>query len=218
MTNKKKPNAPKSTVPAAPTRNLNNIDVGGIGIKLNQESQQDRMAEIALSPIVSNGMTAAHFARRNGYSELGLTEAIKNVNEQTDKVRSGDLSAAETMLFAQAMALDAMYSELARRACLHMGEHLPFMEAYLRLAFKAQSQCRTTLEALAEIKNPRQPATFVKQQNLAHNQQVNNTIHAGAGNLEKTTNELLEASLDTRMDSGTQSQTSGSNPTLETVG
>ena len=218
MTKKKKPDSSTSKVPTAPTRDLNAIDVGGIGIKLNQENQQDRMAAIALSPIVSNGLTAANFARRNGHRELGLTEAIKNVHEQTEKVRSGDVSAAETMLFAQAMALDAMYSELARRACLHMGEHLPFMEAYLRLAFKAQSQCRATLETLAEIKNPRQPATFVKQQNLAHNQQVNNTLHAGAENSEKTTNELLEASLDTRMDTGTQSQTSGSNPALETVG
>jgi len=46
---------------------------------------------------------------------------------------------------------------------------------YLRLALKAQSQCRTTLETLAVIKNPA-PVAFVRQANIAHGpQQVNNT-------------------------------------------
>src|SRR5690606_26950893 len=44
---------------------------------------------------------------------------------------------------------------------------------YMRLALKAQSQCRTTLETLAAIKNP--PVVFAKQANIAHGpQQVNN--------------------------------------------
>ena len=46
---------------------------------------------------------------------------------------------------------------------------------YMRLSLKAQSQSRTTCEALSEIKNPRQVA-FVKQANIATNQQVNNGI------------------------------------------
>ncbi len=49
-------------------------------------------------------------------------------------------------------------------------------ELYLRLALKAQGQCRATLETLAVIKNPT-ALTFVKQANIAHGpQQVNNTI------------------------------------------
>ena len=47
-------------------------------------------------------------------------------------------------------------------------------ETHLKLAFKAQSQCRTTLETLAEIKSPRSVA-FVRQANTsAGPQQLNN--------------------------------------------
>ena len=59
-------------------------------------------------------------------------------------------------------------------------EYLPAAETYLRLALKAQAQCRATVEALAEIKNPR-PVAFVKQANIAQGpQQVNNRIESGA--------------------------------------
>jgi hypothetical protein len=45
---------------------------------------------------------------------------------------------------------------------------------------KPQAQCRATIEALAEIKNPR-PVAFVKQANIAQGpQQVNNRIESGA--------------------------------------
>ena len=47
--------------------------------------------------------------------------------------------------------------------------HLQAAETYMRLALKSQSQCRTTVETLAEIKNPRQVA-FVKQANIAGGQ------------------------------------------------
>ena len=47
-------------------------------------------------------------------------------------------------------------------------------ETYLRLALRAQAQCRATLETLAVIKNP-QPVAFVRQANIANGpQQVNN--------------------------------------------
>ena len=45
-----------------------------------------------------------------------------------------------------------------------MGEYLLATETYLRLALKAQSQCRATLETLAAIKNP--PVIFAKQANV----------------------------------------------------
>ena len=47
------------------------------------------------------------------------------------------------------------------------------MEAFTRLALKAQSQCRATLETLADIKQPRH-VVIAQQANLAHQQQVNN--------------------------------------------
>ena len=46
-------------------------------------------------------------------------------------------------------------------------------ETYMRMALKAQSQCRATLKTLANIKNP--PVVFARQANIAQGpQQVNN--------------------------------------------
>jgi hypothetical protein len=57
---------------------------------------------------------------------------------------------------------------------LNLYDHLDASERFMRLALKAQSQCRSTIESLAEIKNPSSVA-FVKQANIAKgHQQVNN--------------------------------------------
>jgi hypothetical protein len=58
------------------------------------------------------------------------------------------------------------------------------------LALKAQSGSRATLRALADVKNPRQVA-FVKQTNVAHNQQVNNGVVSPARNAGSPPNELI---------------------------
>ncbi|MDP3856769.1 MAG: hypothetical protein Q8Q73_03305 [Stagnimonas sp.] len=81
---------------------------------------------------------------------------------------------------AQAHTLDAIFNHPACRAAHNLSEHLPAAETYMRLALKVQSQCRTTLESLAAIKNP--TVVFAKQANIAHGpQQVNNrTVRAPA--------------------------------------
>jgi hypothetical protein len=55
-----------------------------------------------------------------------------------------------------------------------MGNILRACDTFLRLAFKAQSQSRATLETLAFTQNPRS-VEFVRQANIANGpQQVNN--------------------------------------------
>ena len=44
----------------------------------------------------------------------------------------------------------------ARRAANNMGEYINATERYGRLALKAQSNCRATLEALAKLHQPRE--------------------------------------------------------------
>ena len=70
--------------------------------------------------------------------------------------RSGDLAIASRLLASQAITLDAMFTELARRAAINMGEYIGAAESYGRLALKAQSNCRATLEALAKLHQPRE--------------------------------------------------------------
>ena len=80
----------------------------------------------------------------------------------------------EGMLYRQAKTLETMFTSLARRAAGNDG--LKQFQVNLTLALKAQAQCRATLEALAEIKNPRS-VSFVKQANISGGpQQVNNGI------------------------------------------
>jgi hypothetical protein len=80
------------------------------------------------------------------------------------------------MLIAQAHSLDAIFGCLARRAAMNLGEYPAAVEMYLKLALRAQNQCRATAETLAMIKNPPN-VSFVGQANIANGpQQVNNNV------------------------------------------
>jgi hypothetical protein len=61
---------------------------------------------------------------------------------------------------------------IAARAYRQEG-YVPVAETYLRLALKAQSQSRASIESLTQIKNP--PVVYARQANFANGpQQVNN--------------------------------------------
>ena len=49
-----------------------------------------------------------------------------------------------------------MFTEFARRVGINMGQYLEAAERYMRLALKAQGNCRATLEALARLHQPRE--------------------------------------------------------------
>jgi hypothetical protein len=85
------------------------------------------------------------------------------------------LSSCEAMLYSQALALQAIFVNAAIRVTEQ--EWFSNSEAYMRMALKAQSQCRATLETLAQIKNP--AVVFARQANIAQGpQQVNNAMPA----------------------------------------
>ena len=169
MTTKVKKIGGPAKAPADPKepekRTANTLNITGDGSK----SRERLVAEALLSPVTANALTARCFAE-GGMGKMDFTEMVAVMTSQAVKVKSGDLSAVETTLTAQATALNTIFAELSRRAALNMGEYLPAMETYLRLALKAQAQCRATLQTLAEIKNPR-PVAFVKQANIANGPQ-----------------------------------------------
>ena len=135
------------------------------------------LASMALRPSVNGALVVASYGKMLGNLDLGsLTESLI---EGIDRVNDGDLSRAESMLFAQANALQSIFMSLARRA--NTQEYLSGLDPMLRLALKAQSQCRATLETLANIKNP--PVVFARQANINNGgqQQVNNGAAPTAG-------------------------------------
>lgn len=60
------------------------------------------------------------------------------------------------MLATQAQTLDAIFTEMARRSAINMGDYIKASETYMRVALKAQANCRATLEALAKLHQPRE--------------------------------------------------------------
>lgn len=191
---------------------------------------EDRLvADLVAQGVATNASVAVHFVRPQ-HGELSLTDMVASLREHGEAVNRGDLSAAERMLNAQAAALNVIFCELARRAALNMGEHMGATESYLRLALKAQSQSRATVETLAAIKNP--PVVFARQANIAHGpQQVNNgpalpkgddyaPARAHPGETASRPNELLEESTDgrTQLDTRAAPATSRAHQGVEAVG
>ncbi|MBN9145183.1 MULTISPECIES: hypothetical protein [unclassified Novosphingobium] len=87
---------------------------------------------------------------------LGLRDYADAFRDVGDKAAEGDLEMASRMLTSQALTLDSIFAETARRMAQNMGEHLPVMEIYARIAMKAQTNSRATLEALAKLHQPRE--------------------------------------------------------------
>lgn len=123
------------------------------------ETGAQAMARKLLEPQFRHALSASAFAGKalGGSLEApGLMDYVTHVQKATGKAEAGDLAIASRMLAAQAITLDSMFTELARRAALNMGEYINAAERYGRLALKAQSNCRTTLEALAKLHQPRE--------------------------------------------------------------
>jgi hypothetical protein len=161
------------------------------------------IARTVLQPTVLASATIKEYDR--SWGDLDLSGLTKSLTEQTSASSHGDLTRAETMLTAQAHTLDAIFNTLARRAI--KAEYMDHLDRYLKLALRAQSQCRATWEALGTIKNP--PVMgYVRQANIAHGpQQVNNAspIQANtsrAGEHPNVQNKLLEANDGQRLDPG----------------
>ena len=165
-----------------------------------QKSREQQIAEISLNPITLNTNTARVFSS-GVFGELAITESIEVVRKMTDAVVQGsNLNELEELLTTQAVALNGIFNYLALRAHTNIGHYPETVEKYMKLALKAQSQCRSTIEAINEIKNP-SSATFVRQANIGNAVQVNNgkpnltSTHAGARTGKKQTepNKLLAA-------------------------
>jgi hypothetical protein len=130
------------------------------------------MATMALRPSINAAAVVSLYTKPLGIEEGDLAALMERLAEDVKDVWVGDMKRAEAMLFAQAHALQAIFMNLARRATSQ--EYLKQWEAYLRMAMKAQNQCRMTLETLATIKNP--PVVIARQANINNGgqQQVNN--------------------------------------------
>lgn len=180
----------------------------------NDETQEDKAARVFTKPSV---LAAMSIKDRYKHEDLINVNDVNNaLSKQIKQVKEGNLERMEEMLVSQAHTLDSLFNEMLIRSRNNMGEYFTAAQKYMSLALKAQSQCRTTVEALGEIKNPK---PYI-QNNRAQYQQVNNNGNRShARENLKTSNELLEDNSHEQqwMDGGTQKAASGNDPELEAV-
>lgn len=184
----------------------------------SEKSKEELRADLATSAVASSAYVTASFSRLS-FGEVPYLEVVKNVADLALSVRKGNLNSVEDTLVAQANALNSIFASMATRAHMNSGEYLEATETYMKLALRAQSQCRATLETLAAIKNP--PVVFAKQANISHgHQQVNNgaaTAPAHAKQIENKPNELLEHDHGEWLDTGTPGPTGRSDKAMATM-
>lgn len=193
-----------------------------VQIEVAKDADQVTLAR-KFAQIYTSPELAAHRVLNATDTKVGLGEAvdvptlIDQLREQAKVVNAGDLTQVEAMLVGQATALQTLFARLTERA--FSAEYMPNFETFLKLALRAQSQSRSTLEALAAIKSP--PVLIAKQANLTTGpQQINNGTMPGgrARKTETLQNELLESSDGKRLDAGAAGTTGRVDPHLETVG
>ena len=153
-------------------------------------------ATIACEPTFKAALTAQLYAPALG-QELDTVAMHSKTAELAYNAKNEGLGEIEVMMAAQIYALDSIFHYTAGRAKANMGQYPHAADMYMRLALKAQTQCRSTAETLSAIKNPR---AYIRQTNIAQNQQVNNS-----GNFSDQANELLSEQKHETLDFGGKS-------------
>jgi hypothetical protein len=142
-----------------------------VDAKLTDKQQKKQIAEWLLSPEVSSAAVTEAYS--GGYlgDDVSFNHMIDACNAATKQLgQDNAMEYVERLLLSQSIALNNLFVSLARKSAVQ--EYVRNQEIYLRLALKAQSQSRATLETLAAVKNP--PVVFAKTANIAQNQQINN--------------------------------------------
>ena len=197
--------------------------------KAEKEKRAKLMNELAgkrmLSPSTVNSNVIINLHQNTDFGENDFGENIEiDINTSTevmkrvsDKVKNGDLSDLDEMLTCQAYSLQTIFMTMASKASgTTNADHIELLS---KLALKAQTQCRTTIATLSEMKNPKR-ATFVKQLNQAHQMQVNNSKDSDSEILKKNNipaNKLLEQKSNEWLDTRATQETGENDQTMATV-
>lgn len=200
-------------------------------IQLQQEKGKTRdrqITDLAASGLATNGKLVTDFCT-DSFGDLSLNDCMETLKSRGEVVNKGDMSELERLLTSQAIALDTIFSSMALKAKMNVGHYPDTVSKYMNLALRAQSQCRSTVEAISEIKNPR---PYI-QNNKGHYVQVNNGeqprskdelmeqyTRARTGEKPETANKLLEDKTHEQewLDTRAPEETSGDNKELEAVG
>ncbi len=193
-----------------------------VSLNIGPDDSEAEKARKSTVLFASNEMAALRVMRgaerkSGNWEHFDVPSLMDQLRDQAAAINRGDLAHAEAMLMNQATALQSLFARLAERgmSC----EDAAAFEVNMRIALRAQSQCRATLETLATIKNP--PIVYARQANVTTGpQQINNGAVAPsqAREIENEQTQLLRADHGEWMDTGTTSAASGTDKDLATVG
>jgi hypothetical protein len=124
-------------------------------------------AKFKMSPTLN----ASDFINNLSGNTLDANQILESLIELSQSYHSDELKKLESILLMQTKALDALFYDALRK--FNDANMINQVQIFADIAFKSQSECRKTIRALSELKNPKR-TTFIKQQNNAVNQQVNN--------------------------------------------
>lgn len=176
------------------------------------------MARLTTSPeLAAYRVIGAAEATTSVGDHIDVPTILEQLRNEAAAVHCGDLSRTESMLMNQATALQTLFARLVE-ASMKAGT-LPQQETAMRLALKAQSQCRATLETLVAVKNP--PIVYAKQANLTTGpQQINNAAAAPSRARGKKTKptQLSGGSHELLSDARASGNARSTDPALETLG
>jgi len=152
------------------------------------EDPLKKIARLGLRPGIRHAHLAGHasatlFGEKNAPSIMDNTKALA---EMLNSAADGDKQLSSQILTAQAVSLDTLFTELAMRSKQNMGEYFDAAERYMRLALKAQANCRSTLEALAKLHQPREQTVKHVQVNAGGKAVVADEIHQHQGGEENS--------------------------------
>ena len=174
--------------------------------KINRVINPTLIASQAISKIFTKDDQSLH------------AETYCELKSEIEKVEKGDLSGLEELLVTQAHTLNSLSMNLLIKGSrmidnpgvLKLRPNYP--EKLLKLALKAQSQSCQTVQTLAELKNPKKPAQFIKNYVNQQLNQLKLETEAEGQKLQQL-GESTNAPLDIRSEKDPGSE----NPTMETV-
>lgn len=198
--------------------------------KQELDKRKNRDSAFVNSASIANAAITESFGK-DLFPDVDVLAITENLNKSMESVHEGDLKELESMLVGQAKALQVMFATLARRA--NAQQYLKQYSTYMNLALKTQSQSRATIQAIVELKYPRQVVVTQQANFSAGHQQVNNgatqrNFHSNTPtHAEKNQNEpnkLMESHHENtieaqtkRLDTRTTGETISSDTPLETV-
>lgn len=159
-------------------------------LRRSSKTVEAREAELRANaysnPFMSTALAICNNYKNENISYEGLAN---NMSKQMHEIKNNTIH-LETMLFTQAVALQELFNKSMTQAS--HSSTIAGLKAWSEIALRAQAQSRKTIATLAEIKNPRNFPIFVRQQNNAINQQINNEKTTTSTDNLNSANELNE--------------------------